>query len=136
MICPVCKKATIAIEYRQIELDYCTMCKGVWFDNVELELLLHTLELGHENIISTQILKMGEARNKGKKHRCPICRKTMKLINVGDKEEIIIDVCSRGDGLWFDGGELLLMLKEKALRQEGSAGTQRILQFLGEVFKA
>ena len=82
MICPVCKKATIAIEYRQIELDYCTMCKGVWFDNVELELLLHTLELGHENIISTQILKMGEARNKGKKHSHVRCQ----LYHDGRKE--------------------------------------------------
>jgi len=46
MICPVCKCDMIVVEYHNIELDYCTTCKGVWFDSGELELLLesHGLE--------------------------------------------------------------------------------------------
>jgi Zn-finger nucleic acid-binding protein len=40
MICPVCKNDMIVVEYRDIELDYCSNCKGVWFDSGELELLL------------------------------------------------------------------------------------------------
>ena len=46
MICPVCKRDMIVIEYHDVELDYCTSCKGVWFDSGELELLLeaHALE--------------------------------------------------------------------------------------------
>ena len=42
MICPVCKKDMFVVEYKQIELDYCHTCKGVWFDAGELELLLET----------------------------------------------------------------------------------------------
>lgn len=136
MICPVCKSAMIAVEFNQIELDYCTSCKGVWFDNVELELLFQKLNLEHENILLSQVLKLGEIRTRHKKRRCPICRKNMKLINLGDSSEIIIDVCSRGDGLWFDGGELNLLLKEQSVKLGRTAGTQHILGFLSEVFKA
>ena len=39
MICPVCHKSMLDIEYNNIELDYCEKCRGVWFDAGELELL-------------------------------------------------------------------------------------------------
>ena len=40
MICPVCKKDALIVEYDRIELDYCPSCGGVWFDSGELDLLL------------------------------------------------------------------------------------------------
>jgi len=40
MICPVCNKDMFVIEYKRVELDYCHICKGAWFDAGEMELLL------------------------------------------------------------------------------------------------
>jgi len=37
MICPVCKKDMFVIEYKRVELDYCHICKGAWFDAGEME---------------------------------------------------------------------------------------------------
>ncbi len=44
MICPVCKKDMFVIGQR-VELDYCHICKGAWFDAGEMELLLETAGL-------------------------------------------------------------------------------------------
>jgi len=44
MICPVCKSDMIDVEYNRIELDYCTACRGVWFDTEELELLIENMD--------------------------------------------------------------------------------------------
>ena len=41
MKCPHCiDEELIAIETEQVEVDYCTECKGIWLDSGELELLL------------------------------------------------------------------------------------------------
>jgi Zn-finger nucleic acid-binding protein len=40
MICPVCDRDMTVVEYKGIELDYCTGCQGIWFDAGELGLLL------------------------------------------------------------------------------------------------
>jgi len=45
MICPACKSDMIVVEHSKIELDYCTGCRGVWFDSGELELLLESAGL-------------------------------------------------------------------------------------------
>jgi Zn-finger nucleic acid-binding protein len=42
-----------------------------------------------------------------KPRKCPICMKKMGKIIVGSSKPILlIDKCRRGDGLWFDKGEL------------------------------
>ena len=67
--------------------------------------------------------------------QCPICNGRMKLVNIGAQESIIIDVCKRGDGLWFDRGELVQLITQKSIRPGISTDVQSILDYLGEVFK-
>ena len=136
MICPACKNEMIVVEYHQIELDYCTNCKGVWFDNVELDLLLKTLGLGKPELLLENILRHPEVQSDDKKRKCPICGKTMRLINVGDKTDVIIDICPAGDGLWFDNEEVVEMIKHLAEQHRGETEEQRVFDFLGEVFQA
>jgi len=52
MDCPVCKNAMITLELAEVEVDYCTGCKGVWLDAGELEMLLGNGELSSETYIS------------------------------------------------------------------------------------
>ena len=137
MICPVDKKDMIVVEYKNIEVDYCLTCQGVWFDADELELLLKTMNLDTPELLLSHLLSQEEIETEEKKRRCPICRRKMKKTTIGDHPKILIDACIRRDGLWFDGGEVQQLVKE--LDRKKPAGEEHhhhVINFLGEVFKA
>ena len=137
MICPACKSPMIVVEYKQIELDYCPGCHGVWFDSGELELLLDSLNLEKRDKFVSKILNAAEAKTAEKKRRCPICTRTMKKVHIGGRPNILIDVCPDSDGLWFDGGEMGELLKQLPGKPAKKAGSrQKVEDFLKEVFQA
>ena len=132
MICPVCKQDMIVVEYRQIEIDYCHRCSGIWFDQGELDLLLKTAGLGDTGLLTLEGLAK-EKRSHGER-KCPICRQKMKEVPVGEPS-VHIDVCRRGDGIWFDGGELQALLKQVASGPlANQAALRQVTAFLGETF--
>ena len=136
MICPSCKKDMIVVEYSNVELDYCLNCHGVWFDSDELELLLKCLKLDTPDLMLSHILGLEEAATTEKKLRCPICRRKMKKTTIGDRPEILIDACTRKDGLWFDGGEIVELVKKLAKKKSlGQEAEDKVLSFLGDAFK-
>ena len=103
MDCPVCKDAMITLELKDVEIDYCTDCGGIWLDAGELELLLGEPQKAKQLLDSFQIERRSEERIRP----CPICDKKMQKIKVGSSAPVLlIDKCRRGDGLWFDRGEL------------------------------
>ena len=135
MICPVCKIDMIDVEYHQIELDYCVKCRGVWFDAEELGLLFDSAGLDHDLPLDN-LLDLPEAKTTEKGRKCPICSLRMKKTTIGKEPEVLIDVCSRGEGLWFDGGEVSHLLKKIVGKKPVEYGSQQqVLEFLGEVFK-
>jgi Zn-finger nucleic acid-binding protein len=126
----------IIVEHHRIELDYCPQCGGVWFDASELELFLQAAHLSGADISPEALLRLPEGKETPHARKCPICRRKMRDVAIGDPA-IIIDVCQRGQGLWFDGGEvqqLLIQLAVKAPPAEGAS--RRVLDFLGDTFKA
>jgi len=126
MDCPVCRNAMITMELSEVEIDYCTGCEGIWLDAGELEMLLGNGEKTRGFIKSFN--KAQESTEKQRK--CPICDKKMEKIIVGhDKPALMIDRCVRGDGLWFDRGELNDVI-ERARLDEGN----RIKKLLGDMF--
>ncbi len=136
MICPVDSSDMIVIEYQKIELDYCPRCHGVWFDTGELELLLKSAALAGSNLAQSPILKSPEVRTAEEKRRCPICRLRMRKTAIG-KPPIMIDACPRGDGLWFDGGEVGGLIKSLAGKTGDKVGPRKeVADFIGTVFKA
>ncbi len=103
MDCPVCKNAMITLELREVEIDYCIDCGGIWLDAGELELLLGEPEKAKQLLDSFKI----DSGSTEKPRKCPICRKKMQKVIVGSsKPTLLIDRCRRADGLWFDKGEL------------------------------
>ena len=62
-------------------------------------------------------------------------RVKMKKATIGQQPALLIDTCDRGDGLWFDGGEVGQLLKQLE-KASGSGSKQQITGFLREVFKA
>jgi Zn-finger nucleic acid-binding protein len=65
-----------------------------------------------------------------KMRRCPVCRKNMEKRVAGAEKPVTYDRCSRGDGLWFDQGELDTLLGQGHVM----AGGETITSFLAEVF--
>jgi len=103
MDCPVCKNAMITLELQEVEIDHCTECGGIWLDAGELEMLLGEPEKASQLLNSFKT----DHTSTEKPRKCPICLKKMRKIIVGSsKPVLLIDKCHRGDGLWFDKGEL------------------------------
>lgn len=136
MLCPVCKTDMIDVEYEQIELDYCVKCRGVWFDSNELELLFEKINLQNSGLsVSTLIARIDESIPEDK-HKCPICKQKMGKVSIGDSPRIVIDICTNGNGLWFDGGEIIQLIKHASVNTGQKDGAeQQVINFLGEVFR-
>ena len=103
MDCPVCENAMITLMLSDVEIDFCTDCNGIWLDAGELELLLDNPEQSKQLLDSFQAVPNCQE----KPIKCPICFKKMGKIVVGQSAPpLLIDKCAKGDGLWFDKGEL------------------------------
>ncbi len=135
MKCPTCHNMMIVVEHEHVELDYCPDCEGVWFDAGELELLLETMQLQQSLLSIESVLTSQETKSKEKKRKCPICNSKMKKATVGHDPEVLIDACSRGDGLWFDAGEVGQIITQVPSDQD-SDSQGHVIRFLGEVFQA
>lgn len=137
MLCPACREVMIVVEQDKIELDHCTSCAGVWFDAGELELMLERMGLDRGALSLARAADLPEAKSGEKKRRCPVCGRKMKKTHIGQEPKVLIDVCLRGDGLWFDGGEIGQII-EQCARKSGTEmdSENRILCFLGDTFKA
>ncbi|MET0010805.1 zf-TFIIB domain-containing protein [Dehalococcoides mccartyi] len=126
MICPACSKDMLVVEYREIELDYCPACHGVWFDAGELGLLLDAVKLKSTAPKAEEITDSREA-----KRHCPICRRKMKKTALLKDPLLITDDCLGGHGMFFDGGEV-----DQLIARLGKDTNQPAVDFLKEVFKA
>ena len=137
MICPVCKHDMLVVEYHNIELDYCSSCKGVWFDSGELELLLKSHSLEETKAFLDGILSSAEAVSSEKKRNCPICGHKMKKTAIGEQPAVLIDMCRDEHGLWFDGGEVTQLMRHLAgTHPPKHDSREQVISFLEEVFEA
>jgi Zn-finger nucleic acid-binding protein len=130
MDCPVCRIPMIVIEYRNIELDYCVDCKGVWFDAGEVNLLMEAV--GLDPAQAPLELKPVKHFVAEAKRGCPLCTKAMEKVSPLN-HTVILDRCRQGHGIWFDAGEVIQALTTAS----GAPGeldktTRAITEFLGD----
>jgi len=126
MDCPVCKNAMITLELADVEIDHCAECGGIWLDAGELELLLGNAEHAEKLLDSFKI----ESDSTESRRKCPICLKKMQKIIVGlSTPTLTLDKCPRGDGLWFDKGELQDILNRAQLDKDN-----KIQKLLADMF--
>ena len=126
MDCPVCTHAMITLELEDVEIDYCTECGGIWLDAGELELLLGEPQKAKQLLDSFKI----ELTSTERIRKCPICYKKMQKVKVGSSRPVLlIDKCRRGDGLWFDRGELRDICERAQLDKDN-----KITELLNDMF--
>ena len=97
--------------------------------------LLEAAELENHDVFLERIIHAPEASSPEKKRRCPICTKKMKKAHIDEGSEILIDICQREHGIWFDGGEVEHLIKLLSGKSEPAGSPGRVLNFLGDVFK-
>lgn len=127
MDCPVCKNAMITLELADVEIDHCTDCGGIWLDSGELELLLGEPTNAKQLLDSFKI----DSNPTENPRKCPICDKKMKKIIAGvSTPTLLIDKCPKGDGLWFDKGELHNIIDRASLDEDN-----KIQKLLADMFR-
>jgi len=117
----------IILELDAIEVDYCPVCGGVWLDAGEMGILLGDAAK-EEKVL--QCLHAPEAPCQEQRFPCPICRKRMTKCAMEDPLPVlIIDRCPSGHGLWFDAGELALLLSSPLCKADS-----RVVSLVREMF--
>lgn len=105
MICLNCRKETLEkINFNKVQVDRCTQCHGIWFDQDELRKLKDEKD---------QYLKWLDIDlwTEGKKFKisssgkiCPLCKETLYEVRYGESN-IKVDTCISCKGIWLDEGE-------------------------------
>ena len=103
MICPKCKDQPLtAASVIGIEVDRCTNCDGIWFDNKEL---MAVLDLAPPERRKLQSRKEDSLRDQTR-GQCPRDQSRLLRIYSAHAESIVLDTCPACDGIWLDAGEL------------------------------
>lgn len=102
MDCPKCSHPMEQVSFQGIEVDRCTLCKGLWFDLLEHERLSkipgsETLDMGDPEV--------GALFNRSDHIRCPRCGSGMVRMVDSDQPHIWYESCSSCYGVFFDAGE-------------------------------
>ena len=102
MRCPKCGSETLNVfSVREVPLERCSSCNGIWFDARELSQLL---EEDARNVAS---LRRGNVNDQleGKKGLCPRDGSELLRVYSSINRSVIIDACADCRGIWLDGGE-------------------------------
>lgn len=102
MDCPKCGHAMEQVVYSDIEVDRCTLCKGLWFDVLEHEELR---AIPGSESIDTGDPEVGAIFNRDDRISCPRCAGPMIRMVVPDQPHIWYESCGTCHGAYFDAGE-------------------------------
>ncbi len=136
MKCPICKiKLSSTILYN-VEVNYCTSCLGLWFEQEELRWAKD------EKDKDLKWLDIDLWKNEKKfkisygMRLCPSCRVPLYEVYYGDSG-IIVDVCNLCHGVWLDRAEFKKItewLKQKADNEVLNNYAKNLFEELVEIF--
>ena len=109
--CPKCGHGMLIVEFGEIEIDRCTNCKGLWFDDDEAHRLK---ELEGSELIDSGDPKEGWKYDSREDIDCPICGKRMHKSYDAKQQHIWYEVCPE-HGMFMDAGEFSDLKEESML---------------------
>ena len=102
MECPKCQADMEEVTYgRDLTIDRCTNCKGIWFDKGEAERLK---DKWMSEFIDSGDPDVGRTYDKVDDINCPKCGKTMTKVTDPKQPHIWYEACDE-HGMYFDAGE-------------------------------
>jgi Zn-finger nucleic acid-binding protein len=107
MLCPKCDSTLSPTSVRGTDVDRCSGCQGIWFDEKELEAILQ-----HKRS-ELRALRGGRPQEEMNRQRggCPRDGNELTRICSARNPEVVVDACPKCHGIWLDGGELEKLLR-------------------------
>jgi Zn-finger nucleic acid-binding protein len=130
-VCPKCDIPLFVLHFKDIVVDFCDRCRGLWLDAGELEeLLVRTGTQTDDPLLRFQ--RRDGRLSAGHRHLCPRCDEPLREIEVERKGStpLTLDKCPRGHGLWFDADELQQLLE----MFPPDCGAKKTIDCLNELF--
>ncbi len=136
MLCPICKKQLEKTILLGVEIEYCPICHGMWFEKDELR----QAKDRRDPKLNWLDVDLWKDKKKFKIARgkllCPECRLPLYEVQY-DESKIHIDLCSLCQGIWLDKGEfrrIIEYLKEKADYEVLYNYSRNLIEEFGEIF--
>jgi len=104
MQCPKCNSELESVMFKEIEIERCSGCKGLWFQPDELATLRNDSWMA-DYILDEGKAKVGKEFDRIRDVDCPICGVKMEQQADADQSHIIYEVCPAGHGIFLDAGE-------------------------------
>ena len=108
MNCPKCDECLSMVEVRGTQVDKCSACRGIWFDEKELETIMDVKPSELRPLSSRADNAYDRVRGK-----CPRDGHDLMRVCSTRNADVVVDVCPECRGLWLDGGELHKLLSDK-----------------------
>ena len=139
--CPRCNRPLEIKAVQGVVIDRCARCCGLWFDRGELKRIEKAGGADMVRLLSLTSLRDDEGEEEGEglpenpawndlasdaedaTINCPRCEGVMDRVPDPAARDVVIDVCGKCGGGWYDGGEI--DAHERALRDEGVFGALR-----------
>ena len=102
--CPKCSADMEQIEIDDVVIDRCNSCKGIWFDEGEVEALSNKEAAA---AIDTGDTGLGKLQNAFDHYNCPRCGGQMEKQTAPKQAHIWYETCVDCRGSFFDAGEFL-----------------------------
>lgn len=111
MRCPNCGSELRTCRFKEIVLDFCLRCGGIWFDPGEIKVYSELL-LKEEKIpdLPTDIIQkkaVSVYATSFPRRPCPRCQKDMQPFNFAYNSNIMLDRCPHCQGIWADREEII-----------------------------
>lgn len=102
MNCPKCISPMMKVHFAGVEVNRCTDCQGIFFDEFEREQLQ---KMKGADAIDIGDAKLGREFNKVDRIVCPRCSVPMIRMVALDQHHIWFEHCKVCGGSFFDAGE-------------------------------
>jgi uncharacterized protein len=113
--CIRCKDTLKELDFpgTDILIDRCSSCQAIWLDKGELEILKKNLiqfvPKDHPDMGKRTEELLGEIEEAGKQRfSCPKCQGKLWHLK---RSGMIVEMCSKCEGMWFDAGELTILIE-------------------------
>jgi hypothetical protein len=130
-VCPKCDVPLFILHFKDIDIEFCDRCRGLWLDAGELEAVLERKDAQFDDPLLRFQRQRGNLPS-GRPHLCPRCDEPLREIQVErtPSPALTLDTCPRGHGLWFDADELQQLLA----MFPPESGTSKTIGYLNELF--
>ena len=143
MKCPRCNVVLVGTEYEGVQVERCPQCRGFWIPGYRLTEIIDKRERAF-SLEEIKAYRQAHQSRAGLVHpadskiSCPECGGSMQQNHYNYAQEVLIDRCPQGHGVWLDEGEvehiqmaveeeedeLRRVVKEKGLRVDDTASKQ------------